>query len=589
MGLTSSQTAPTRRASVTRLESPALAWVALVALMVAAGAFFFYETRGTTLWFDEWMWALDRRGNDIGTFLRPHNSHLSLVPILIYRALFATAGLDHYLPYRALVIDAHVGCVALVFVYAKRRVGAVVGLLAASLILFLGPAFQNILWPFQLNWLISLGAGVGALLMLDRRDRAGDVAACALLALSLASSGLGLAIAAGMFVDVLWGRRVWRSAWIVAVPIALYVPWWVNYQDSNWVRVARDSGIDHPVLSGILQAPQFAAESAASAMSALVGLGGQTGLDLSGPGTFLRWGPVLVVIAVAALLWRADRRATFSPRVVALLAIAVTFWLLTGVTRGFISTPYTSRYLYVGGLFIVLTAVEVARDVAFSRPAVLVLAAVVAAAAVSNIGAFRDGGRYLRAQADLTRAEVTALDIARPVVKPGFVANSFFGLVAGPYFAAERALGSPAESPAQLLRQPESVRLQADGELVRMHEIGLGPASPSAASGSAPTVDGVTGGAVAGRGSCAQFRPAAFTARATNNELRLTVPLAGVLVTAEGGPASVGLRRFADEFQAVGKVAPGATAALRIRRDLAPQPWHLRVAPTEQVTVCGLA
>ncbi|MEA2455520.1 MAG: hypothetical protein QOI45_1782, partial [Thermoleophilaceae bacterium] len=45
--------------------------VALALLMVAAGAFLIYQTRGTTLWFDEWIWAMDRRGNDLGTFLEP--------------------------------------------------------------------------------------------------------------------------------------------------------------------------------------------------------------------------------------------------------------------------------------------------------------------------------------------------------------------------------------------------------------------------------------------------------------------------------------------------------------------------------------
>ena len=75
------------------------------------------------------------------------------------------------------------------------------------------PAWQNILWPFQVGWLLSLAAGLGALLALDRGDRRGEAAACALVALSLASSGIGVAIAAGVLVDVLWRRP--RAAWIV--------------------------------------------------------------------------------------------------------------------------------------------------------------------------------------------------------------------------------------------------------------------------------------------------------------------------------------------------------------------------------------
>src|SRR5207248_99128 len=71
------------------------------------------------------------------------------------------------------------------------------------------------------------------LLMLDRSDRAGDIAASVLLAVSIASSSLGIAVAVGLAVEVLWGRRRWRDAWIVAAPLVLYALWWVPYHDVN--------------------------------------------------------------------------------------------------------------------------------------------------------------------------------------------------------------------------------------------------------------------------------------------------------------------------------------------------------------------
>jgi hypothetical protein len=585
-------TAPTARGGplvgLTRLRPPALPWVGLAAMLVAAGIFLMYETRGTTLWFDEWMWALGRRDNSLGTFLEPHNSHLSLVPLAIYRLLFATAGLDDYAPYRALVIGAHLTCVVLVFLYASRRVGGFLGLLAAALILFLGPAAQNIIWPFQISWLISLAAGLGALLLLDRDDRVGDLAACVLLALSLASSGIGVPVALGLLVDVLWGRRRLGDTWIIAVPLALYGLWWLIYQDSNWVSAARAQGIEQPVLTGILRAPGFAADSAAAAISALAGLGRQTGLDMDGPGTFLQWGPALVLVAAAAIIWRSTHLGRIPPRVLTLLTIVVSFWVFTAVTRGFISDPHTSRYLYVGGLFVVLLAVELARGTSLSPPATLLLAAGVAAAVLSNVGALRDNARYLRAQGELTRAQVGALDITRPVVEPGFVANSFFGIAAGPYFAAADADGTPAFTPAQLATEPEHVRAAADSMLTRIHEIALGEGREDVGLGTHPEVDSVAGGAASTRTACVSLRPAAFTQRPTSPELQLTLPSTGVLVRAEGGPAAVEVRRFADRFQPVGNVAASGAASLRIRSDLTAQPWHVRLVPTQRVTVCGL-
>lgn len=127
------------RRALTRLRPATLTWIALALLLLVAAAFLFYETRGTTFWFDEWSWVLDRRGGDLDTFLKPHNEHLSLIPVAIYKLLFATVGLEHYGLYRAMVIAAHLGSAVLVFVYASRRVGSVPALCATALMLFLGP------------------------------------------------------------------------------------------------------------------------------------------------------------------------------------------------------------------------------------------------------------------------------------------------------------------------------------------------------------------------------------------------------------------------------------------------------------------
>ena len=68
--------------------------VALGAMLVIAAIWLMYETRGTTLWFDEWQWALEYRDNTLHGFIAPHNGHPTLVPVAIYRLLFATVGID---------------------------------------------------------------------------------------------------------------------------------------------------------------------------------------------------------------------------------------------------------------------------------------------------------------------------------------------------------------------------------------------------------------------------------------------------------------------------------------------------------------
>jgi hypothetical protein len=556
-------------------------------LLVLAGAFLYHETRGTTLWFDEWMWALHRRGNNLGTFLQPHNDHLSLVPIAIYRLLFATAGLSHYAPYRVLVILGHLACVTLLFVYARRRVGDFLGLLLAGLLLLLGPAWQNIIWPFQIGWLISLGAGLGALLMMDRGDRRGDVGASLLLCLSLASSGVGVPFLLAVIVEVLWRRR-WRDAWIVAIPLVPYLAWWAKYQQNAWIKGAKAEGIQHPLMSGIFRAPLFVVESAGSGLAAIVGLSGQTALGHPAAGTFLVWGPPLFIAGIGVVLWRLRTPWRISARLLSLLVLGFSFWAFTAITRGFISSPYASRYLYVGALVVLLVAAELARGVVVSLRTQALLALIAVPIALSNLGAYRDAARDLRAQAQLTRAETGALDIARPIVKPSFIANSFFSLDAGSYFSAEKAMGTPGSSPAQLARQPEYAREAADAELVRIQRITPVAASSTPVGGTRPVVESAAGGSVAGQGACVVFMPSDVTNASTSASLVVRVPAAGLRLTAGGGSATLLVRRFADEFRAIGTLAAPTPAAMRIAPDRAPQPWHLEVVPMDKISVCGL-
>jgi hypothetical protein len=556
----------------------AIAWVALGVMLLGVGAFLFHETRGTTLWRDDWTWALHRRGNDLGTFLRPHYGHFSLVPIVIYRFLFATAGLTHYGAYRAVVIAAHLACSALVYVYARPRVGRVVGLMAAALLLFLGAASQNIIWPFQVGWLLSLGAGVGALIMLDRRDRVGDVGASLLLALSLASSGVGIPVALGLVVDVLWRRRRLRDVLILAVPLALYGLWWLAYQTNETGHWREDFWIT----------PAFVFNGIAGSVSSLLGLAGNTTID--GPDAPLTWGTPLLLVALATAGWRLARLRTVPPRVVTLLTMMVGFWALTGLGRAFFGGPSAGRYLYVGCLLILLLAVELARGVSVSWRARAVIGIVVAAAAVSGVSAYRNAAAGLRSQAQLTKAELGTLEIARPLVKPGYVSQGFLfdEIVAGPYFATVKALGgTPAASPSEIASYPELIRQAADTQLTTLHDVRL-LSGAALVSGAGPTVNAVTGGAVSASGSCIRFRASPFSSGAAGHDLRMTIPPGGLLVRADGGSAGVDLRRFADDFQPLGRLMAGTSASVRIGPDSAPQAWQLRVAPTARATVCGL-
>ena len=564
--------------------APGWAWCAAGALLAIGAGVLAYETRGTTFWADEWNWILTRRGGGIGTLLDPHNSHLSLIPVAIYKLLFATAGLRHYWPYRAVLIAAQLGCSLLVFSYARARVGAYLALLATAVILFFGPGWQDILWPFQIAWLISVGTGVGALLALDRGDRRGDVVACVLLTASLASSGAGLAIWIGGLVEVAQRRR-WRELWIVGIPIILYGLWWLGYEQSH--------------ISGhaFLLLPKFVFTAAAGTLSALSGLANVDVVHDSG--TYLTWGPALLAAAVVgvALTWRARGFPRIPPRVLTLASMAVGFWVLTGIGRAYLrvgplvfsETGDESRYLYVSAILVLLLAIELARGRSPSLATGAVIGLIAAAAILSNITPLRDGAAFLRAQAAITRTELGTLDISRPIANPEFVSNGFVfnQLTAGGWFAAERDMGSDAFAAAQISVQSESVRSAADAQLIAIQGLSLTPAT-SSALGTALTVEATRAGTVSAHANCVTFQPAAFTPAIATNSVDLRVPPGGVRVQAGNAPTSVGVRRFADQFSPLGTVAAHASSVLDVKADLAAAAWHVQVASSAAFTACGM-
>ena len=75
--------------------------------------------------------------------------------------------MDSALPFRVVSIAIFLASVAVLFVYLRRRVGEWLALAGAVLILFLGAAWEDLLWPFQIGYFGSMASGLGMLLALD--------------------------------------------------------------------------------------------------------------------------------------------------------------------------------------------------------------------------------------------------------------------------------------------------------------------------------------------------------------------------------------------------------------------------------------
>jgi hypothetical protein len=544
----------------------------LGALVTLATVLLYRKGFGTTFYYDEWNYVMNRREWDVETFLRPHNEHLTLVQVLIFKVLFATVGLDSYGVYRALLLLAHVVCVVLVYVLARKRVEWPLAVAVATLVLFLGAAWNVLLVPFQLGFLISIAAGLGMLTVLERRDLRGSVAVAGLLMLSLASASLGIAFVAAAAVEVLLRDDRLRRLWVVAVPSALYLAWLAAYGEPT--ATSGGKSLTQLASDNLPAAPGYIATAAAGAIGAVIGLG-------------IDWGRPLALAGLVLLVRHLLRRGTLPVRLLALLAAGAAYWGLAAVFRAHVNPRTDSRYLYLGGILVLLLAVEVLTPVAIGPRLLAVIAVLVGAAALANFGSLRSGSGHLQEYSRFVRAELGALELAGPRTRSDFAPDPVRSpdITAGKYFAAVRDYGSsPASSPREIARAGEAERQAADAVLLGAVGTAAVPGG-RAADAFAPSVEAADKGRARTQGGCVRFEPSAAGAA-----LDVGVRGFGLLIASRGAaPVELRLRSFADGFpqQPFTSLSAGRhSLRLPTRGGVR---WHARLTAAEPLSACTLA
>ena len=127
--------------------------------------------------------ARQRGGLGAGVLLEPHNEHIVLAPVLIWKVIQTTIGMDSVTPYlsRRSWCSWSVSCCCSSIEAAGR---ALAGAAGAVPVLFLGAAWEDLLSPFQIGYFGSMACGLGMLLALDRGGRRDGRLAAVLLTLA---------------------------------------------------------------------------------------------------------------------------------------------------------------------------------------------------------------------------------------------------------------------------------------------------------------------------------------------------------------------------------------------------------------------
>ncbi len=507
-----------------------LAGASVVLGFAALAALTLWEGRDFGFHFDEWTVLLEHYD---GNYLTPLNGHLIVVPILVYQALLNTVGTGNFHAYLVVGVAVFIAIPG-TFYWTHRRLASPILVAFLALILAWSHAsVPSLIFPFLINFDIPLLCLLWALHATESDRLRDDGIAAGLVAIALASSGVGVTVAFAVIADVAVRRpRLGRLA-LFAPPVALWSLWFV-------FRHA-------PVFSSTVPAKVTYSWHVVASTFESITRGSPVGGLLVAAGC-------AVVVVLAIVRWH-----TFDRRVAVLAATIAVFvascaWARAG--NPFIGKPGAGWYQTVVSLLLVMILVRCLRGVTIPRslaPVGIALVVVAGVGLANDLNAARHLEMVLAAG---ERPYIAALEAMGPRADPHRPLPWEPKVTSGEYLAVVDRFGSIAGhvTPATLGTEPS--RVGADTWMIADEGV-----RPKPVDGRRPACrDGWTG-----------MAPGAT----------VPVPPGGALLVTAGPaePAQISARRFARRFtgRPIGRAAPGSTVSVVVPADRSSTPWNFEV------------
>ena len=535
-----------------------LPWVLLGALMVGSSVLLFSLTTGFTFISDEWDLILLRPGWGPEVFLEPFNEHIIITPALVFKVLQAVFGMDSPRPMQFAAFTTFLACVLLLFLWLRVRVGDWGAVIGAAVVLFLGAAFEDLLWAFQIGYFGSLAAGIGALIALDRDDRRGDVFAAGLLVFSITFSSLGIPFAIGAAVEWLANDRDRRRRWFVPLaPFAFYGLWWLGWGHDAESAVS---------VSNLPDLPKYVFDAASAAMTSMLGLATGDGSEPDQPN--LIWGRIALFVLVGLAAWRLIRMGRIPKGVLVTGAICLGFFCLAALGQNELRPPTSSRYQLPAVIFILLVCGELLRGLQIPRYALVIATVVVAVTSISGVDLMQEqADSRWKPSAVSNQVTVGAIAIAGEAARDDFELQLSSVTVPIERFLDEVASsGSPGYSADEISELDAPYRGLADQTLIDVEGLflsGVRPGQPA--------------------GECTQMLVGPETPVPVNPSVD---PVR--IVNRENAVLAVSVSRFGDPPGIpIGSIYPRSRAWLTLPLDGSSLPWQVTLGGRGTIRVCG--
>ncbi len=509
-----------------------------------------------TFYADEWDPLLSRSGWGLDQIFAPFNGHPTMIPMAIYKTVQEVFGMDSARPIQAIHAVLLLLMNGALFLYLKRRVGDWAALIGTVMVLFLGAAFEILLYSFAMNFTGAIAVGIGALVALDRDDRKGDIAASFLLLVGVFFSMVIVPFIVAVAAEWALNPRDRRGRiFVPGVSLGVLVVWWLI-----WGQNSDESTV---VVSNFLLLPDTAFDAIGSGFTSLFGLATGYGNEPNQPN--LIWGKVMAIVAVAIAWWRIKVIGSPPRGFLVVAAGLLTYLLLLGMSLSDQRQPTFSRFQLPLVIFILMIASTLLEGIRIGA-AWLVAGTVVAALSINaGIGLMRErveerwepAGLYVRTW--LTGTELAGAD-ALPARELQLRMPVMVGV--GDYLDASERYGSPALNRSEISALEPAELTWVDGGFINASGAGLDADPPA----SKPSTCRPAAAAPI------ELKPGRYR---VENETKGEVT---VLVARLGPTPGTN----------IGAVLPGSAAGLNLPAGELAEPWQVSFEPgAGRIRLCG--
>ena len=304
-----------------------------------------------SLWINRHTWFLgddfailtDRyfaaaEGNWSRALLLPHNDHLIALPALVFITLGHVVGLNNHLVYMLPAIFMHIAILfAIAIILRKRCASTLTALSAVCCVAFMSAGYEVLMMATNMAHVAPIFLGLYQLILVDHDGEISkrDIAASTLGVVAIFSAGTSVPIIAAIALFLILQRQFKRAILIAVPPATMWLMWYFKYGSLNH---GIKGEMQYATFTKMAQIAQYALDGLKGSLEAITHVGGSSAF--------------IILLCFFGLY----KTSVMSKKILMPFCMAVgsvVFYFVTGYSRVTFGAPVSSRYVYMGAIFLI--------------------------------------------------------------------------------------------------------------------------------------------------------------------------------------------------------------------------------------------